>query len=74
MGFNLNNLLLTLRTSSMKNEQYLILILNKIEHIPSEIWKEIQYYPNIYFMQGNSIKSKELQKIRIKKAKIIIIQ
>ena len=73
IGFNLKNLLMPLRASSMKNEQYPILIIDKAEHIPSEIWKEIQYYPNIYFMQGNPIKSKDLQKARVKKAKAIII-
>jgi potassium large conductance calcium-activated channel subfamily M alpha protein 1 len=57
----------------MKNQQYPILIIDKNEHIPSEIWKEIQYYPDIYFMQGNPIKSKDLQKAGIKKARAVII-
>ena len=73
IGLNLKNLLMPLRASSMKNQQYPILIIDKNEHIPSEIWKEIQYYPDIYFMQGNPIKSKDLQKAGIKKARAVII-
>ena len=73
IGFNLKNLLMPLRASSMKNQQYPILIIDKYEHIPSEIWKEIQYYPDIYYIQGNPIKSKDLNKAGIKKAKAVII-
>ena len=73
IGLNLKNLLMPLRASSMKNQQYPILIIDKNEHIPSEIWKEIQYYPDIYFMQGNPIKSKDLHKAGIKKARAVII-
>jgi potassium large conductance calcium-activated channel subfamily M alpha protein 1 len=62
-----------LRASSMKNQQYPIVIIDKAEHIPSEIWKEIQYYPDIYYMQGNPVKSKDLHKAGIKKAKAVII-
>jgi potassium large conductance calcium-activated channel subfamily M alpha protein 1 len=57
----------------MKNQQYPIVIIDKAEHIPSEIWKEIQYYPDIYYMQGNPVKSKDLHKAGIKKAKAVII-
>ena len=73
IGLNLKNLLMPLRASSMKNQQYPILILDKAEHIPSEIWKEIQYFPDIYYMQGNPVKSKDLRKAGIKKAKAVII-
>ena len=70
---NLKNLLMPLRAASMKNQQYPIVILDKGEHVPSGIWKEIQYYPDIYYIQGNPIKSKDLQKAGIKKAKAVII-
>ena len=73
IGLNLKNLLMPLRASSMKNQQYPIVIIDKAEHIPSEIWKEIQYYPDIYYMQGNPVKSKDLHKAGIKKAKAVII-
>lgn len=70
---NMKNLIYPLRATSMKNEQYPILIVDKEDHIPSEIWKEIQYFPDIYFMQGNPIKSKDLHRACIKKAKAVII-
>lgn len=73
IGRNLQNLIMPLRASSMKHQQYSIVIIDKIEHIPSEIWKEIQYYPDIYFIQGNPIKAKDLHKAGIKKAKAVII-
>ena len=73
IGLNLKNLLMPLRASSMKNHLYTIVIIDKAEHIPSEIWKEIQYYPDIYYMQGNPMKSKDLRKAGIKKAKAVII-
>ena len=73
IGLNLKNLVMPLRASSMKNQQYPIVIIDKAEHIPSEIWKEIQYFPDIYYIQGNPIKSKDLHKAGIKKAKAVII-
>jgi len=73
IGLNLKNLLMPLRASSMKNQQYPILIMDKKEHIPNEIWKEIQYYPDVYYMQGDPMKSKDLNKAGIKKAKAVII-
>ena len=73
IGLNLKNLLMPLRASSMKNQQYPIVIIDKAEHIPSEIWKEIQYYPDVYYIQGNPVKSKDLHKAGIKKAKAVII-
>ena len=73
MGLNLKNLLMPLRASSMKNQQYPILIMDKKEHIPNEIWKEIEYYPDVYYMQGNPMKSRDLQRAGIKRAKAVII-
>ena len=73
MGLNLKNLLMPLRASSMKNQQYPIVIMDKKEHIPNEIWKEIEYYPDVYYMQGNPMKSKDLQRAGIKRAKAVII-
>ena len=73
IGTNLKNLIMPLRASSMKHQQCPIVIIDKCEHIPSEIWKEIQYYPDIYFMQGNPIKAKDLHKAYIRKAKAVII-
>ena len=47
--------------------------MDKSEHIPSELWKEIQYFPDVYYMQGNAIKSKDLKKAGIPKAEAVII-
>lgn len=73
IGMNLKNLLMPLRASSMRNQQYPIIIMDKMDHIPYEIWKDIEYYPDVYYLQGNPMKSKDLQKAGIKKAKAIII-
>ena len=73
IGLNLKNLLMPLRASSMRNQQYPIVIMDKKDHIPGEIWKEIEYYPDVYYMQGNPMKSRDLQKAGIKKAKAVII-
>jgi potassium large conductance calcium-activated channel subfamily M alpha protein 1 len=70
---NMKNLILPLRAVSMKNQQHPILIIDKEDHIPSEIWKDIQYFPDIYYMQGTPIKSKDLHRACIKKAKAVII-
>lgn len=70
---NLKNLIMPLRAISMKSQQYPILIIDKEDHISSEIWKDIQYFPDIYFMQGNPIKVKDLNKACVKKAKAVII-
>ena len=73
IGLNLKNLLMPLRASSMRNHQYPIVIMDKRDHIPSEIWKEIEYYPDVYYMQGNPMKSRDLKKAGINKAKAVII-
>ena len=73
IGFNLKNLIMPLRASSMKNYQYPILIMDKKEHISIEIWKEIEYFPDIYYMQGNPMKNRDLQRAGVKKAKGVII-
>ena len=72
-GLNLKNLIMPLRASSMRNHQYPIVIMDKRDHIPIEIWKEIEYYPDVYYMQGNPMKSRDLQRAGIKKAKAVII-
>ena len=70
---NMKNLIMPLRACSMKNQQYPILIIDKEDHISSEILKDIQYFPDIYYMQGNLIKSKDLHRSYIKRAKAVII-
>ena len=73
VGLNIKNLIMPLRASSMRTQQYPIVIMDKREHIPYEIWKEIEYYPEVYYIQGNPMKSKDLQRVHIKKAKGVII-
>jgi len=74
IGPNLKNLIMPLRTrSNYKNKNLPILIIDKYEHIPSEIWKEIQYFPDIYYIQGNLIKSEDLKKAEVSKAEAVII-
>ena len=55
IGPNLKNLIMPLRARSIKVKHLPILIMDKSEHIPSELWKEIQYFPDIYYMQVNKL-------------------
>ena len=73
IGPNLKNLIMPLRARSIKVKTLPILIMDKSEHIPSELWKEIQYFPDVYYMQGNAIKSEDLKKAGIPKAEAVII-
>ena len=69
---NIKHLILPLRTRG-KAKHHPILIMDKNEHISSEIWKDIQYFPDIYYMQGNPIKSDDLKKARVSKAQAVVI-
>ena len=69
---NIKNLIIPLRSKDMKKHSP-ILIIDKNQHISSEIWKEIQYFPDIYYMQGNPINSDDLQKAAISKAHAVVI-
>ena len=73
MGLNLKNLIMPLRASSMRIHQYSILIMDNRDHIPQEIWKEIEYYPEVYYMQGNPMKTRDLKRAGVKKARAVII-
>ena len=72
MSPNIKNLILPLRTRDKMNH-FPILIINKEEHIPQDIWNDIHYFPHIYYMQGDPIKNEDLQKARISKAKSVVI-
>ena len=69
---NIKHLILPLRTRG-KAKHHPILIVDKNEHLSSEIWKDIQYFPDIYYMQANPIKSDDLKKARVSKAKAVVI-
>ena len=72
MSPNIKNLILPLRTRDKMNH-FPILIINKEEHIPQDIWNDIHYFPHIYYMQGDPIKNEDLKKARISKAKSVVI-
>ena len=69
---NIKHLILPLRARN-KYKHFPILIIDKNEHISSEIWTEIQYFPDIYYMQGNPIKSDDLKKAGVSKAQAVVI-
>ena len=69
---NIKHLIMPLRTRD-KVKHYPILIIDKNEHMPNDIWKEIQYFPDIYYMQGNPIKSEDLKKAGVAKSKAVVI-
>lgn len=70
---NMKSLIMPLRATSMKLQQFPILIIDKEDHISSDILKDIQYFPDVYYMQGNLIKAKDLHRACIKRAKAVII-
>ena len=72
MSQNIKHLILPLRTRD-KLKYYPILIIDKEEHIPYEIWSEIHYFPDIYYMQGDPIKNEDLIKGRINKSQAVVI-
>ena len=69
---NIKHLIMPLRARN-KTRHFPILIIDKNEHISSEIWKDIQYFPDIYYMQGNPIKSDDLKKAGVSKAQAVVI-
>ena len=73
MIHNMKSLIMPLRSIGNKSQQYPILIFDKEDHILSEIWKDIQFFPEVYYMQGNPIKAKDLHRAGIKRAKAVVI-
>ena len=69
---NIKHLILPLRTRG-KLKHHPILIMDKKEHLSKEIWKDIQYFPDIYYLQGNAIKNDDLKKARVSKALAVVI-
>ena len=69
---NIKHLILPLRTRG-KIKHHPILIMDKNDHISSEIWKDIQYFPDVYYLQGNPIKSDDLKKAGVSKAQAVVI-
>ena len=70
---NLKSLIMPLRAKSSKAKRIPILILDKNENVPSEWWKEIQYFPDIYYMQGIATKKEDLKRAGVSKAEAVII-
>ena len=54
---NIKHMIIPLRSKS-NSKIFPILIIDQNEHIPSQIWTEIQYFPDIYYMKGD-LKNKE---------------
>jgi potassium large conductance calcium-activated channel subfamily M alpha protein 1 len=52
---------------------YPILIIDQNEHIPSQIWTEIQYFPDIYYMKGDLRKQEYLLRAGVANALAVII-
>ena len=69
---NIKHLIMPLRARN-KAGHFPILIIYKNEYISSEIWKDIQYFPDIYYMQGNPIKSDDLKKPGVSKVQAVVI-
>ena len=69
---NIKHLILPLRTRDKLNHSP-ILIIHTEEHISSEILNDIQYFPHVYYMQGNPVKNEDLKKAQVDKSKAVVI-
>lgn len=67
----MRHLLLPLRARSLKNIHPIIILYN--DPMPTHIWKQINRFPKIYFMQGSPQKLIDLDKACIQKALAVVI-
>ena len=69
---NIKHMIMPLRAKS--NVKIIpILIIDQNEHIPSQIWTEIQYFPDIYYMKGDLRKQEDLIRAGILNALAVVI-
>ena len=69
---NIKHMIMPLRTKS-NIKIFPILIIDQNEHIPSQIWTEIQYFPDIYYMKGDLRKQEYLIRAGVSNALAVII-
>ena len=69
---NIKHMIMPLRLKS-NIKIYPILIIDQNEHIPSQIWTEIQYFPDIYYMKGDLRKQEYLLRAGVANALAVII-
>ena len=69
---NIKHLIMPLRSKSIV-KIFPILIIDQNEHIPSQIWTEIQYFPDIYYMKGDLRKQEFLIRAGVASALAVII-
>ena len=67
----MRNLLLPLRSKSLQKVHKIIILYN--EQLPSRIWKQINRFPEVYFLQGSPLKPEFLQRACINKARGVVI-
>lgn len=67
----LKHLLLPLRAKSLKTINPVIILYN--DQMPTEIWKTINRFPKVYFMQGSPLKLMDLERACIHKAQTVVI-
>ena len=69
---NIKHMIMPLRSKS-NVKIFPILIIDQNEHIPSQIWTEIQYFPDIYYMKGDLRKQEYLIRAGVANALAVII-
>ena len=69
---NIKHMIIPLRSKS-NVKIYPILIIDQNDHIPSKIWTEIQYFPDIYYMKGDLRKEEYLIRAGVSNALAVII-
>lgn len=67
----MKHLLLPLRAKSLKTINPVIILYN--DPMPTEIWKQINRFPKVYFMQGSPLKLMDLERACIHKAQTVVI-
>ena len=67
----MRHILLPLRSKSLKTINPVIIM--NVDPIPTSIWKQINRFPKVYFIQGSPLKLTDLEKVHISKALAILI-
>ena len=67
----MKHFLLPLRAKSLKSINPVIILYN--DPMPTEIWKQINRFPKVYFLQGSPLKLSDLDKACVQKAAAVVI-
>lgn len=64
---NIKHFVLPLRADHMKNPLPIVILHD--EQLSSKQWQQLQFFSQIYFVQGNTLQEKSYERVNIMKAK-----